>query len=92
MIFNTTLLQEEWRGEVITLAWKPRAFVLKGFLSDEECEHIKQKVSGLEFRSNPTAALLAAPTQQAAGCTLGILRLVGTSAGSTYNKDKFVVF
>uniref|UniRef100_A0A7S3QKD7 procollagen-proline 4-dioxygenase n=1 Tax=Dunaliella tertiolecta TaxID=3047 RepID=A0A7S3QKD7_DUNTE len=33
-------LQEEWRGEVIHLSWSPRAFLLKGFLSDEECDHL----------------------------------------------------
>eukprot|EP00879_Flechtneria_rotunda_P011819 GHRR01012346.1.p1 GENE.GHRR01012346.1~~GHRR01012346.1.p1 ORF type:complete len:308 (+),score=60.64 GHRR01012346.1:171-1094(+) len=35
-------LQEEWRGEVQQLSWKPRAFLAKKFLSDEECEHIKR--------------------------------------------------
>jgi hypothetical protein len=29
----------------VQLAWSPRAFVLKGFLSDDECEHIKTIVS-----------------------------------------------
>lgn len=38
--------QEEWRGEIIHLSWSPRAFLLKGFLSDEECEHIIAKVRG----------------------------------------------
>ncbi|MEW5303088.1 MAG: hypothetical protein WDW38_001412 [Sanguina aurantia] len=33
-------LKEEWRGEVIHLSWAPRAFLLKGFLSDEECDHL----------------------------------------------------
>jgi hypothetical protein len=27
---------------VETIAWSPRAFVHHGFLSDEECEHLKQ--------------------------------------------------
>ncbi|KAI5065300.1 hypothetical protein GOP47_0019995 [Adiantum capillus-veneris] len=27
---------------IIQLAWKPRAFLYKGFLSDKECEHLKQ--------------------------------------------------
>ncbi|GBG00386.1 prolyl 4-hydroxylase-like [Raphidocelis subcapitata] len=34
-------LEEEWRGEMVHLSWKPRAFLYKKFLSDEECEHIK---------------------------------------------------
>ena len=32
--------QEEWRGEIEQLSWKPRAFLAKGFLSDEEADHI----------------------------------------------------
>uniref|UniRef100_A0A7S0RYG0 procollagen-proline 4-dioxygenase n=1 Tax=Chlamydomonas leiostraca TaxID=1034604 RepID=A0A7S0RYG0_9CHLO len=36
-------LKEEWRGEVIHLSWSPRAFLLKNFLSDEECEHLISK-------------------------------------------------
>lgn len=37
--------QEEWRGEVILLSWKPRAFVLKNFLTDEECAHLIKTAS-----------------------------------------------
>lgn len=33
-------LEEEWRGEIIHLSWSPRAFLLKGFLSDEECDFL----------------------------------------------------
>lgn len=36
-------LEEEWRGEVINLSWSPRLFYLKGLLTDEECEYIKEK-------------------------------------------------
>lgn len=38
-------LQVEWRGEIVQLSWSPRAYHLKGLLSDEECEHIKKIVS-----------------------------------------------
>lgn len=38
-------LEEEWSGEVIHLSWKPRAFLFKKFLTDEECDHIKQKAA-----------------------------------------------
>ena len=38
--------QEEWRGEVVHLSWSPRAFLLKGFLSDEECDHLIKLVGG----------------------------------------------
>lgn len=38
-------MQEEWRGEVIHLSWSPRAFLLKNFLSDEECDHLINTVS-----------------------------------------------
>jgi hypothetical protein len=37
--------QEEWRGEVTLLSWRPRAFLYRGFLSDEECDHIIALVS-----------------------------------------------
>nr|2JIJ_A Chain A, PROLYL-4 HYDROXYLASE [Chlamydomonas reinhardtii]2JIJ_B Chain B, PROLYL-4 HYDROXYLASE [Chlamydomonas reinhardtii]2JIJ_C Chain C, PROLYL-4 HYDROXYLASE [Chlamydomonas reinhardtii] len=36
-------LKEEWRGEVVHLSWSPRAFLLKNFLSDEECDYIVEK-------------------------------------------------
>lgn len=34
-----------WSGEITKLSWSPRAFHLKNFLTDEECEHIKSIVS-----------------------------------------------
>ena len=37
--------QEEWRGEIIQLSWSPRAFLLKGFLSQAECDHIIKKAT-----------------------------------------------
>jgi hypothetical protein len=37
--------QSEWRGEILQLSWKPRAYHLKNFLTDAECEHIKHIVS-----------------------------------------------
>lgn len=36
--------QEEWRGEVVRLSWRPRAFLFKRFLSDEECDHLTRMV------------------------------------------------
>ena len=35
--------QIEWTGEVIQLAWKPRIFLYKKFLSDAECDHLVNK-------------------------------------------------
>lgn len=32
--------QEEWRGRVTPVSWSPRAFVLEGFLTDEEADHL----------------------------------------------------
>lgn len=34
------ILQEEWRGQVLRLSWRPRAYLFKHFLSDEECDHL----------------------------------------------------
>ncbi|GFR41472.1 hypothetical protein Agub_g2162 [Astrephomene gubernaculifera] len=45
-------LQEEWRGEIVHLSWSPRAFLLKGFLSDEECEHIISKAEPRMVKSS----------------------------------------
>lgn len=33
-------MDEEWHGEVVRLSWKPRAFLFKKFLTDEECDHL----------------------------------------------------
>lgn len=33
--------QELWRGKVEQVSWKPRAFLYHNFLTDEECEHLK---------------------------------------------------
>ena len=38
-------VQEEWRGQVVEVSWSPRAFLLKNFLSDKECQHFINKVS-----------------------------------------------
>jgi prolyl 4-hydroxylase len=37
--------QNEWHGEILQLSWSPRAYHLKGFLTEAECEHIKDIVS-----------------------------------------------
>lgn len=51
--------QEEWRGEVIHLSWSPRAFLLRGFLSDEECDHLVAQVGvRLIMHSLPTSRVL----------------------------------
>lgn len=42
---HSFLLQEEWRGEIVHLSWSPRAFIVKNFLSDEECDHLINKAS-----------------------------------------------
>jgi hypothetical protein len=55
--------QEEWRGEMVHLSWKPRAFLYKKFLSDEECEHIKDLVGG----ASEAARCQCAPQRAAAG-------------------------
>lgn len=33
---------EVWRGEISLLSWQPRLYHLKGFLTDWECEHLKE--------------------------------------------------
>ena len=41
--------QELWRGEVILVSWKPRAFLFKDFLTEEECEYMISKVCSLNL-------------------------------------------
>ncbi|KAI8476684.1 MAG: hypothetical protein J3K34DRAFT_400129 [Monoraphidium minutum] len=38
-------VEEEWRGEVVHLSWRPRAFLYKRFLNDEECDYIREKAA-----------------------------------------------
>jgi hypothetical protein len=38
---NMPVMQEVWRGRVKQLSWLPCAYVFHNFLSDEECEHLK---------------------------------------------------
>mmetsp|Transcript_4979 Transcript_4979/g.8673 ORF Transcript_4979/g.8673 Transcript_4979/m.8673 type:complete len:264 (-) Transcript_4979:519-1310(-) len=45
-------LKEEWRGEVVHLSWSPRAFVLKNFLTEEECDHLITKAKPLMSKSS----------------------------------------
>lgn len=55
-------VQIEWTGDVQHISWKPRVFLYKKFLSDEECDHLINKgAAGLapsEVRHQPA---LAAP-------------------------------
>ena len=49
---DPVLAQEEWRGEVVEVSWSPRAFLLKSFLSDKECQHFIDKVCTKLVRLN----------------------------------------
>lgn len=37
--------KEVWRGDIEQLSWKPRAFLLKGFLSEEETDYLINKAT-----------------------------------------------
>lgn len=39
------VMREEWRGEVVQMSWSPRLYLLKQFLSIEECDHLKSQAS-----------------------------------------------
>lgn len=39
------LVQEVWRGKVEQISWEPRAWVFRGFLSEEECHHLMSKAN-----------------------------------------------
>ncbi|KAI8463183.1 MAG: hypothetical protein J3K34DRAFT_381121 [Monoraphidium minutum] len=32
--------ESEWRGKVVRLSWRPRAFLWKNFLTEAECDHL----------------------------------------------------
>ena len=55
------VLQELWRGEVKQLSWSPRAFLLKGFLSEEECDYLvgKARLSPMGIQLVSSAAMAA---------------------------------
>jgi hypothetical protein len=67
--WHTQNLQEEWRGETIHLSWAPRAFLLKGFLTDEECDYLVDKVRhGTPGKQRPLIhRLIRPPKHLAAG-------------------------
>ena len=52
------LAQEEWRGEVVEVSWSPRAFLLKSFLSEKECQHFINKVRARTRTLNANQDLL----------------------------------
>eukprot|EP00884_Botryococcus_braunii_P003573 jgi/Botrbrau1/13216/Bobra.9_1s0007.1 len=43
--------KEAWRGEVIEVSWKPRAFLFKNFLTWDECEYLIRKARPLMVKS-----------------------------------------
>ena len=70
------MLQEEWRGEIIQLSWEPRAYLLKGFMADDECEHlIKLASPGMRKSSvadNETGKSVDSQIRTSTGTFLGI--------------------
>eukprot|EP00884_Botryococcus_braunii_P010482 jgi/Botrbrau1/19435/Bobra.0338s0058.2 len=43
--------KEAWRGEVIEVSWKPRAFLFKKFLTWDECDYLVRKARPLMVKS-----------------------------------------
>lgn len=74
---DSCVLQVEWRGEILQLSWSPRAYHLKGFLSDEECEHIKKIVSNSSNSSQHH--ILLAMLLLHVGCWLVLLSCTRTN-------------
>ena len=67
-------LQEDWRGEILQLSWAPRSFVLKGFLSEEECDHLiklaKPSMSKSSVADNKTGKSFASEIRTSTGTFL----------------------
>lgn len=40
-----------WKGQIEQVSWKPRIFVLRNFLSEEECDHLVNKARPLMTKS-----------------------------------------
>jgi hypothetical protein len=88
--------QEEWRGEVIRLSWKPRAFLFKRFLSEAECDHIIAIVrfvsfSGVEGGGMPRArarARAAAAVYEAAAVYVSSAKHNTHSSTQTRNNNR----
>ena len=56
-------LQDHWTGEVIELSWEPRAFLFKKFMTDQECDHLIEKVSYcMTCSADSTQKLCCMPT------------------------------
>jgi hypothetical protein len=44
-------MQAEWTGNMKRLSWSPRAWLLEGFLSDAECDHLI-KIGGTNLQKS----------------------------------------
>lgn len=68
------VLQEDWRGEILQLSWAPRSFLLKGFLSDEECAHLiklaKPSMTKSSVADNKTGKSFASEIRTSTGTFL----------------------
>eukprot|EP01023_Acetabularia_acetabulum_P066724 TRINITY_DN9048_c0_g1_i2.p2 TRINITY_DN9048_c0_g1~~TRINITY_DN9048_c0_g1_i2.p2 ORF type:complete len:442 (-),score=35.05 TRINITY_DN9048_c0_g1_i2:1021-2346(-) len=67
--------REQWRGEIIRLSWQPRAYLLKGFLSDKECnyliQHSKDKMEESIVIDNDTGAPQRSEVRTSTGTFIG---------------------
>ncbi|KAF6262892.1 hypothetical protein COO60DRAFT_1493280 [Scenedesmus sp. NREL 46B-D3] len=69
--------QPEWRGEVVPIAWAPRAFHIKQLLNDEECEHIK-RISRDQLTASDVVNTQTGKSERSS---------VRTSTGTFFDKD-----
>eukprot|EP00884_Botryococcus_braunii_P014162 jgi/Botrbrau1/22747/Bobra.0132s0080.1 len=64
-----------WDGHIEELSWKPRAFLLKSFLSHEECDHLVSKASPKMMNStvvdNETGKSIASTVRTSTGTFFG---------------------
>ncbi len=75
--------QEEWRGEVIEVSWSPRAFLLKGFLKEAECEHLISKVCNTVW-SDRQIGLLKSACIQCGDCSACVGLIYSTDCEATH--------
>jgi hypothetical protein len=70
------LPQTLWSGKIEQLAWEPRIYVLHGFLSDEECDHLiktaQPRLQASSVVNSTTGEVMPSKVRTSWGVFLGI--------------------
>lgn len=83
------MLQPEWTGEIEQLSWKPRAYLMRHFLSDAECDHIVGLVSRTKSPGGAAHIQLLQPLSKENGSSIVAAQL-GLTSSSTCRQMQVV--